>query len=62
MRFYRELPPKYNREAISVSAGVIKNSMIAHYYFKPRLFLIGGNFSGIGIEIYLGFWYFNIYW
>lgn len=58
---YKELPPKYNSEAISISAGVLKKSVLMHNWFHPRTFLIGINISA-GVEVYLGFWYINIYW
>jgi len=58
---YKELPPKYKSEAISISAGVLKKSVLMHNWFHPRTFLIGINISA-GVEVYLGFWYINIYW
>ena len=58
---YKELPPKYKSEAISIDAGWVKNSVLMHNWFHPRTFLIGINISA-GVEVYLGFWYINIYW
>jgi hypothetical protein len=58
---YKELPPKYKSEAISIDAGVLKKSILMHNWHHPKTFLIGVNIA-YGIEVYLGFWYINIYW
>jgi len=58
---YKELPIKYKSEAISISAGWLHNSVLMNNWFHPKTFLIGINISA-GVEVYLGFWYINIYW
>jgi hypothetical protein len=54
-----DLPQPF-KENISFSMGWIKNSGIAHNWYHTGFFLFGIKWNSIGLELYLGPWYFCV--
>lgn len=73
MYYSKELPLRFKQESVSLGAGWINNSGVAHSWNRTQFFLLGlRNSSGmtnydqgkgifISIELYLGLWYVSLH-